>query len=159
MVSQFEPRPPIGIPIFVWWIRIALDGKAATSFSLWQRKMMRRVLVDHARRHKAIKRGGSTPKISLEQAVALAEEQSGNLLVLDGLLTRLAAIDPQEVRIIELRFFGGLCCRGDRRGNGHLAHHCKARVERREEVASTRNAQDKRQCIRSVEGIRNSQES
>jgi RNA polymerase sigma-70 factor (ECF subfamily) len=69
---------------------------------------MRRILVDYARRHRAVKRGGSLPKVSLEEAAAFSEEQSGNLLLLDGLLTRLAAIDPQEVRIIELRFFGGL---------------------------------------------------
>ena len=69
---------------------------------------MRRVLVDHARRHKAVKRGAALPKLSLEDAAAFSEEQSENLLLLDRLLTRLAIIDPQEVQIIELRFFGGL---------------------------------------------------
>jgi RNA polymerase sigma factor (TIGR02999 family) len=69
---------------------------------------MRRILVDYARRHKAVKRGGPLPKLSLEAAVAISEDQSDNLLLLDRLLTRLAAIDPQEVRIIELRFFAGL---------------------------------------------------
>jgi RNA polymerase sigma factor (TIGR02999 family) len=71
-------------------------------------QMMRRILVDHARRHKAVKRGGPLPKLSLEGAVVVSEEQSENLLLLDCLLTRLAAIDAQEVRVIELRFFGGL---------------------------------------------------
>jgi len=69
---------------------------------------MRRILVDYARRHKAAKRGGPMPKVSLDVAVDFSEEQSENLLLVDRLLTRLAAIDPQEVRIIELRFFGGL---------------------------------------------------
>ncbi|HWC19877.1 MAG TPA: ECF-type sigma factor, partial [Terriglobales bacterium] len=69
---------------------------------------MRRILVDHARRHKAVKRGGPLPRLSLEDAVAVSEEQSENLLLLDRLLTRLEAIDPQEARIIELRFFAGL---------------------------------------------------
>jgi RNA polymerase sigma-70 factor (ECF subfamily) len=69
---------------------------------------MRRILVDYARRHKAGKRGGPLPRLSLEEGVAVSEEQSESLLLLDGLLTRLGAIDPQEVRIIELRFFGGL---------------------------------------------------
>jgi len=69
---------------------------------------MRRVLVDHARRHKAVKRGGPLPRLSLEEAVAVSEEQSDNVLLLDRLLTRLEAIDPQEARIIELRFFAGL---------------------------------------------------
>jgi RNA polymerase sigma factor (TIGR02999 family) len=71
-------------------------------------QMIRRILVDHARRHKAIKRGGPLPKLSLDQVIAVSEEQSDNLLLLDGLLDRLTAIDPQEVRIIELRFFAGL---------------------------------------------------
>jgi len=69
---------------------------------------MRRILVDYARRHRAVKRGGSLPKVALEETVAFSEEQFENLLMLDPLLTRLASIDPQEVRIIELRFFGGL---------------------------------------------------
>src|SRR5215471_5785881 len=69
---------------------------------------MRRILVDYARRHKAVKRGGPLPRLSLEEAVAVSEEQSDNLLLIDRLLTRLEAIDPQEVQIIELRFFGGL---------------------------------------------------
>ena len=69
---------------------------------------MRRILVDHARRHKAVKRGGPLPMLSLEEALVLSEDQSDNLLLLDRLLTRLEAIDPQEARIIELRFFAGL---------------------------------------------------
>ena len=69
---------------------------------------MRRILVDYARRHKAVKRGGPLPRLSLEEAVAVSEEQSDNLLLIDRLLTRLEAIDPQEARIIELRFFAGL---------------------------------------------------
>jgi len=69
---------------------------------------MRRILVDHARRHRAVKRGGPLPKLSLEEAGAFSDDQSDNLLLLDRVLTRLEAIDPQEVRIIELRFFGGL---------------------------------------------------
>ena len=69
---------------------------------------MRRILVDYARRHKAVKRGGALPRLSLEEAVAVSDEHLENLLLLDILLTRLGAIDPQEVRIIELRFFGGL---------------------------------------------------
>jgi RNA polymerase sigma-70 factor (ECF subfamily) len=69
---------------------------------------MRRILVDYARRHKAAKRGGPLPKLSLEEAVAVSEVQSENLLLLDRLLARLANIDPQAVRMVELRFFAGL---------------------------------------------------
>jgi RNA polymerase sigma-70 factor (ECF subfamily) len=51
---------------------------------------MRRILVDHARRHKAVKRGGPLRKLSRGEAVAVSEDQSDNLLLLDRLLTRLA---------------------------------------------------------------------
>ena len=69
---------------------------------------MRRVLVDYARRHHAVKRGSFLPKISLDEAIAVADENTRNVLLIDELLTRLASVDPQEGRIVELRFFGGL---------------------------------------------------
>ena len=71
-------------------------------------QLMRRILVDHARAHGAAKRGGPATKIPFDDAIVLAHEQTGDLLAIDELLTRLAAIDPQQVRIIELRFFAGL---------------------------------------------------
>lgn len=71
-------------------------------------QVMRRVLVDYARSHKANKRGGAVPKVSLEEAVVVSKERSAELLALDEALTRLASIDPQQGRVIELRFFGGL---------------------------------------------------
>src|SRR5438128_6731131 len=71
-------------------------------------QLMRRILVDYARSHQAIKRGGSVPKISLEDAVAFSKEQPANLLNLDQLLTKLSTLDPQQGRIVELRFFAGL---------------------------------------------------
>ncbi len=71
-------------------------------------QMMRRILVDYARKHKAVKRGSSVPKISLEQAAVFSKEQTHEMLVVDELLTRLASFDPQGGRIVELRFYGGL---------------------------------------------------
>jgi RNA polymerase sigma-70 factor (ECF subfamily) len=71
-------------------------------------QQMRRILVDYARAHHAAKRGGPLPKISLEEALVISEERTGDLLELDEALTRLASIDAQQVRIIELRFFAGL---------------------------------------------------
>lgn len=70
--------------------------------------MMRRILVDYARKHKALKRGSSVPKISLEQAAVFSKEQTHEMLVVDELLTKLASFDPQGERIVELRFYGGL---------------------------------------------------
>jgi len=69
-------------------------------------KAMRRVLVDHARGLNAKKRSGN--KISLESAIVFSPEQCGELLALDEALKRLAALDPQQAQIIEMRFFGGL---------------------------------------------------
>lgn len=69
---------------------------------------MRRVLVDYARRHQAVKRGSSLPKISLDEAIAVSNEDLHHVVLLDELLTRLSSIDPEDARIVELRFFGGL---------------------------------------------------
>jgi RNA polymerase sigma factor (TIGR02999 family) len=71
-------------------------------------QLMRRILVDHARGHNAAKRGGMSPRFSLDEAIVMAKERGGDLLAIEELLTRLAAIDPQQVKIIELRFFAGL---------------------------------------------------
>ena len=68
---------------------------------------MRRILVDHARAHGAGKRGGGIRAIPLDDAMAIGTVDI-NLLALDEALTRLAVIDPQQSRVVELRFFGGL---------------------------------------------------
>lgn len=71
-------------------------------------QLMRRVLVDHARKHRAAVRGGGMKKLSLDEAIALPNEPDLDLLALDDALNTLAAIDPRQSRIVELRFFGGL---------------------------------------------------
>jgi RNA polymerase sigma factor (TIGR02999 family) len=72
-------------------------------------QMMRRILVDHARHQHRDKRGGPAPKLSLDEAIAVAEpEVEVDLLALDEALTALARIDPRGARIIELRFFSSL---------------------------------------------------
>jgi RNA polymerase sigma-70 factor (ECF subfamily) len=71
-------------------------------------QMMRRILVDHARKHVSLKRGGSFARISLEQAAVFSRERPRELIVVDELLKRLASFDPQGCRIVELRFFAGL---------------------------------------------------
>jgi RNA polymerase sigma factor (TIGR02999 family) len=71
-------------------------------------QMMRRILVDYARKHVSFKRGGSCARISLEQAAVFSRERPRELIAVDELLTRLAAVDPQGSRIVELRFFAGL---------------------------------------------------
>lgn len=71
-------------------------------------QLMRRILLDYARKHEAVKRGGSVPKISLDDAFVVCEENAAELVALDRLLTRLTSVDPQQGRVVELRFFGGL---------------------------------------------------
>ena len=72
-------------------------------------QMMRRILVDHARHQHRDKRGGPAQKLSLDEAIAVAEpEVDVDLLALDEALTALARIDPRGARIIELRFFSSL---------------------------------------------------
>ncbi|MEM7585138.1 MAG: sigma-70 family RNA polymerase sigma factor [Acidobacteriota bacterium] len=70
-------------------------------------QQIRRILVDHARRHRSAKRGGGE-KIPLSAVVDLAIERSDQLLVLDRALDRLKALDAIQARVVELRFFGGL---------------------------------------------------
>lgn len=73
-------------------------------------RAMRRVLVEHARRRKAIKRGSGRPRLSIEDAEPAAPEHVDalDLVLLDDALERLSALDARQGRIVELRFFGGL---------------------------------------------------
>lgn len=71
-------------------------------------QMMRRVLIDHARGRRYAKRGGGAPHVSLDEAAVLSEQRTASLLLLDEALTKLASADPQQSRVVELRYFGGL---------------------------------------------------
>ena len=71
-------------------------------------QMIRRILVDHARSRYASKRGAGAPRLSLDEAIALPERRDLDLVALDDALNSLAKIDPQQSRIVELRFFTGL---------------------------------------------------
>lgn len=90
-----------------WQHRAQFFGVAA--------QLMRRILVDHARERRAGKRGGSATRVSLEAALKESELPAGtqdqaiiDVLAIDEALERLSAIDPEQARIIELRFFAGL---------------------------------------------------
>lgn len=72
-------------------------------------RIMRRVLVDHARARGAVKRGADAPRIELEDSLAASSEpRSIDLLDLDRALERLAVLEPRLARVVELRYFGGL---------------------------------------------------
>jgi RNA polymerase sigma factor (TIGR02999 family) len=71
-------------------------------------EMMRRVLVDHARERKAAKRAGGAVRVALEEDVAATGPREVDLIALDGALDELAAMEPRQSRVVEMRFFGGL---------------------------------------------------
>src|SRR6266481_7655116 len=71
-------------------------------------QLMRHILVDHARSRLAAKRGAGVPRLALDPQIALPQRREVNLVALDDALTRLETLDPQQSRLIELRFFGGL---------------------------------------------------
>ena len=70
---------------------------------------MRRILMDHARKHTANKRGGDAEKLPLEEEILIvSHDRSAELVALDDALENLAKLDEQKARIVELRYFGGL---------------------------------------------------
>ena len=71
-------------------------------------QIMRRILIDHARRHAYAKRGGGAQKVSLDETAIIADERASDLLLLDEALNRLAEMDPRRSQVVELRYFGGL---------------------------------------------------
>jgi len=89
LVDQSNPR---------WENRSHFYGIAA--------RLMRQILVEHARRKQAIKRAART--VSLEQAVGFGQERGRDLVALDNALTALEKLDPRKCKAVELRYFGGL---------------------------------------------------
>lgn len=90
----------VGGQTIVWQNRAQFFSIAA--------QVMRHILIDHARRHGAEKRGPDGGKLSLDHALDLAIEREVDLLALDEALKTLARLDVEQSRIVELRFFGGL---------------------------------------------------
>ncbi len=71
-------------------------------------QLIRRILVDHARRRHAGKRGGEARKLSLDESIATPQHKDIDLVALDDALTDLSRLDAQQAQVIELRFFAGL---------------------------------------------------
>ncbi len=82
-----------------WKNRFQFFGLAA--------KVMRQVLVDHARAKHSAKRGGRWRALPLDEGIATCDERLAGLLVLDQTLTSLAKLHPRQSEVVELRFFGG----------------------------------------------------
>jgi RNA polymerase sigma factor (TIGR02999 family) len=99
------------------WLRLSGQADAQwesrSQFFAVAAQMMRRVLLDHARARRALKRGGGEGRISLGDAGSAAEEpgpplDAVDVIALDDALARLAVLDPQKARLVELRYFAGL---------------------------------------------------
>jgi RNA polymerase sigma factor (TIGR02999 family) len=84
-----------------------MEWKDRAHFLAVSAQLMRRILVEHARRHN-LKCGREAHQVSLEQAALVSASRAEDLIALDDALKELARIDPRKVQIVELRFFGGL---------------------------------------------------
>jgi RNA polymerase sigma-70 factor, ECF subfamily len=89
-----------------------MDWKNRSHFFGVAAQLMRNILVDYARKRFAAKRGGvDKQRISLNDALGLSDMRTSDLIALDDALKSLSKIDPQQSRIIEMRYFGGLSCK------------------------------------------------
>jgi RNA polymerase sigma-70 factor (ECF subfamily) len=70
-------------------------------------QLMRRILVEHARRHN-LKRGGGVQHVSLEDTALVGGDRAADLVALDDAMNELGRLDPRKVQVVEMRFFGGL---------------------------------------------------
>jgi len=93
---------------FIRLIDQNVEWKSRAHFFAIAAKMMRRILVDHARARSTSKRGAGMPRVAMDVQTVESQERSVDLMALDEALQHLAKIDPQRGRIVELKYFGGL---------------------------------------------------
>lgn len=91
-----------------------IDWKNRSHFYGIASRLMRQILVDHARRHTAAKRGAKAIHLSIDDLQLPVEERARSILSIDELLDRLDVFDTQQAKIVEMRFFGGM-------NNGEIA--------------------------------------
>ena len=84
------------------------EFESRTHFLAIAAQLMRQILVDYARRHRAEKRGGGACLLTLDDALALSKRKDIDVVALDDALNQLAKIDVRQSRVVELRFFAGL---------------------------------------------------
>lgn len=85
-----------------------IGGRGRAYFFAAAARAMRQVLVDHARRRKAGKRGGGVPAVALDATHLAVDEFAIELIDLDRALDRLAELEPRQARVVECRYFGGM---------------------------------------------------
>ncbi|MCP4660577.1 MAG: sigma-70 family RNA polymerase sigma factor [bacterium] len=88
--------------------RRKVDWKSRAQFFSYMAEVMRRILVDHARKRQAARRGGGATRISFDEAIGLPAKWNPDLVAVDDAIRSLEAVDPRQSRIVVLRFFGGL---------------------------------------------------
>ncbi len=93
---------------FVKLIDMEVPWQDRAHFFAVAARLMRRILVDHAKAHRRVKRGGPITTLSLDEALVVGEEKDQDLVALDEALTRLAGFDERKSNIVELHYFGGL---------------------------------------------------
>jgi RNA polymerase sigma-70 factor (ECF subfamily) len=84
-----------------------MQWKNRAHFFAVSSQLMRRILVDHARRHN-LKRGGGVQHVPLDEAAVVGGDRTLDLVALDDAMNTLARVDPRKVQVVEMRFFGGL---------------------------------------------------
>ena len=87
---------------------INVDWQHRAHFFAISAQIMRRILLDRARRRVAAKRGGAAPRVNLDEVADIGSGQARELIALDDALNVLAKVDPRKAQVIELRFFAGL---------------------------------------------------
>ena len=93
------------------YLRLAgedIDWNSRAHFIGLAAHVMRQVLVDYARQHKAERRAGGLNRVEMDDDLALSPERFDEVVAIDEALTRLAARNPRQARVVELRYFGGL---------------------------------------------------
>ena len=89
-----------------------IDWQNRAHFYAVTAQVMRRILIDHARRRQYVKHGGETERVPFEVAISevglMSQPRAAELLALDEALDELARLDPRKSRVVELRYFGGL---------------------------------------------------
>jgi RNA polymerase sigma-70 factor, ECF subfamily len=86
----------------------ATEWKDRAHFFAVTARIMRHILIDHARRRQFVRHGGDLQRVSLEQASTMSMQRAAELLVLDEALAELARLDQRKSQVVELRYFGGL---------------------------------------------------
>ena len=114
LMAREAPGHTLQPTALVHEVYLRLEGRRSVQWKNRQQffgflaQLIRRILVDHARRHRRAKRGGGLRPLALDDVVGLGEMRHPELLAVDDALKDLADIDPRQSRVVELRFFIGL---------------------------------------------------